>query len=190
MISKAMKGRLKEFGYAWIFKEVYYRIRSDLASPVNIPNWLQEQLLSFDGLAYDKVPIFKDKNDDVKMVKILRWVVAHIKYTRDFDKWRKLEYWQRWDETILSGTGDCEDMTTLVYAIAFYNHINVLQMAHTCGKVVGGGHCWLEYQAFEDNISYLIDAAYWPDLDLIPNRETFSSDSRYLTRWWRTGVTL
>jgi len=79
----------------------------------------------------------------------------------------------------------CEDGAILTFVMAHYNRIPAYKPVLCAGKVVGGGHCWVEFQDDNATNAKLIDWCYYTTRKKIKNRVLAKDDKRYLTRWFR-----
>lgn len=152
---------------------VYFIVNSNARKSVVVQEWLKEYIKNPCQELIDicKKEIKIDKNHDYTMTEILRWVIKNIKYVPDSTKWKMGDRWQSPQETIVSGTGDCEDGAILIYAMAIQCGVPESRVLLMCGDVLGGGHCWCSYRSTEYPLNWcFMDWCYWPD--------TRSPDSR------------
>lgn len=105
---------MKDMGYSWIFKSIWYRLDWRKPSYSEVNSWLKNQLLIYYSYDMKRLPKFKNKNRDKLVLEILTWVKKNIKYKRDIDRFKTGEKWQTWDETLMFGTGDCLSWDTKV----------------------------------------------------------------------------
>ena len=194
-MAKTFKDRLKELGFAYVFKEAWFRIFSDRPNYYSVNSFL---LSCLKERPVD-IPDFKNLDDDKKVVNILRWVKANIEYVSDNSQRkgniRNTEYWQTPFETVYLRTGDCEDMSILIFCLCRWNRVNPLKIRFVCGdvKITGGssGHAWTEYLADYDMNWYVLDAAYYYDGYHIPERLSIifnSVKNLYLKTWFKVSI--
>ena len=78
----------------------------------------------------------KGKTDDVTVINALKFVWGHTKYVRDIEKWKTKEKWQAAEETLGSGTGDCEDGSILLLVLCRLAGVNSKVIRVNAGSVL------------------------------------------------------
>jgi hypothetical protein len=111
-------------------------------------------------------------SNDIKILKILKFVNQYITYQTDVNIWKATEKWQTAEETWNIKTGDCEDGAILIYVLANHYGISDEQIrivagdvwdgknANTITKYIskqsniqsGDGLCQKEYKVFKKEI--------------------------------------
>jgi len=192
MFSDKFKEKLKGMGWAYMFKDVWFRIFSDKPNYYSVNEFLKKCL----DEKPEGIPIFNCKDEDKRVVEILRFVKKNIEYVSDNNRRkgsiRKVEHWQTPFETMYLKTGDCEDQAILIYCICKWSMVNPMKIRFVCGDVKTSsgvsGHAWTEYLADYDMDWYAMDSAYYFDFDLVPDRRsinTISMSNLYLKRWFK-----
>ncbi len=132
---------------------------------VNLQKWCLEycQVSALPRQVKDDMRYLKQSklSNDKKMKKILEYVHNNITYVSDSKNWKVAEKWQTPKETWALKSGDCEDGSVLIYAIAHYIGIPDYQLRIVAGDVIGGGHCYVIYTSNKNAIEYPIDWCYW-----------------------------
>lgn len=185
---------------SYIYQSVYYLVHSDYRQAVNLRGWLMQFLKDPAQIVKDTCnSIESNKDYDLQMLLIHKWVVANIKYVADSSKWKLDEYWQTPEETILNKTGDCEDGAILEFVLARMKGIPTNRLLILCGDVLGGGHAWLGYKPQEYPLNFVfMDWCYWTNINSIEFRNKFFIDkdnkvheysnkelkSNYYKVWW------
>lgn len=183
---------LKRYGFISALRYVYYQLDWRYPNRECIREFVREQLKV--AILRKDLPIFKGTQDE-KMLKILKYVNANLVYIQDEVKFGTPEKWATIDETLSDMRGDCEDGAILIYALAYKNGINPLQLELVCGDVEGGGHCWVEYAPDEfynykeDTMKWFtIDWCYWYSPDKFKDRVPKSEE--YIKDWFRLSIIL
>lgn len=173
-------------------KEAYHRTDSDSLSRVNVRKWFKD---AHDNHSTNTAELAKQimlehegKTNDQLAIILLKEVVRRITYKRDEERFGKLEYWQKPDETLANGEGDCEDGAVLLMSLMLHCGFPREQIRMWCGSVQGGGHAYTCYVAEHDGVEYVLDWCYWLSYRPIGvNRVPVRSNNKYLNRWF--GVT-
>lgn len=161
-----------------------YRLDWSKSTSVYLRDWISLQMLH----ASDEMKVIaeslKGVNDDVTVIKALKYVWCHTKYVRDIEKWKTKEKWQMAEETLGSGTGDCEDGSILLLVLCRLAGVSYKVIKINAGSVKGGGHCWVEYRSLSNGQSYFLDWCYWLDLNSIKHRKNSGELLNYYKVWW------
>ena len=178
---------------SYIDKIVCYAINSNYRKAVNLKSWIKEQV---ENPTYLVKKVIQDiginKDPDIQIMNILKWVHKNITYKSDSSVWKMAEYWQTAEETSIKGTGDCEDGAILIYVLARLSGIASQRLLIFAGDVVGGGHCWLGYRptCYPLNFCFM-DWCYWYSSKVIPSRDKFlingkdiQGDENYIKMWF------
>lgn len=183
---------LKQHGYDWSLRHVFYRLDWTTLSQEDIKLFLNKNVLIAQTIVNNniyKIPEFTGTRDEIVM-KIFKWVTKNIIYVSDIKKFGVKEKWEYVDNILNTKEADCESMTLLVYCLARAYDINPLQVKLVAGTVKEGGHCWLEYYPdynyeHSENCWYIFDAAYdAKNIDEYKVRTPSHVDDRYITRWF------
>ncbi len=148
-----------------ILYPIYYIMDYRVRKSVNLQKWFAEQVSNSCVKLKEIGDSIKDNKDyDYVMTDILRWVNKNIVYTTDSKKWKLAEVWQTPEETLTSGTGDCEDGTILIAALAHYKGIPSNRWLINCGDVSLGGHAYFIYRPTEYPLNWcFMDWCYYYD---------------------------
>ena len=175
---------LRKHGFVSAIRYIFYQLDWRRQNRECIRTFLREQIA--EAFKRKDLPIFKGTQDE-KMLKILAWVHSRLTYTPDQVKFNTPEKWATIEETLSDYRGDCEDGAILIYALAYKNGINPLQLHFVCGDVEGGGHAWIEYASDEFYPTwYTIDWCYWYDNSKFKDREPKSD--KYHKDWFRLSI--
>jgi hypothetical protein len=143
---------------------VKYVMSRKAGEPILVSRWLKENL-ERNATALDriiKLNGLKGSNDDITVVRCLRWVKRTITYTSDSVQYKDLEYWANVEETLKSKKGDCEDGAALLFCLCRRAGVSGKKLFLTAGSVDGGGHSWIRYVS--ENypfVAYPLDWCYW-----------------------------
>ena len=98
-----------------------------------------------------KIVRARDSND-MKMHKIERWVIKNIKYSSDKKQFNMIERWTLPYETLQRRSGDCEDGSILLMALAATAGIPKDRLRlYAPIRVSRGWHACVAYQRESDN---------------------------------------
>jgi len=180
---------VKEFGFMWALKDLYYRMNWNTPDPLSVKDYLIRNI-QIAQQHLDELPTFEGTRDDI-MLQILAWVKANVTYMSDPKKFKLVEMWEDLVQEDGKGvlqtmTGDCETGATLIYALARLHRISPLRLRFHTGNVPVGGHAWLEYQADEFygfDWWFTLDWCYHPDVSPFGDRAT-KDTSVYFKDWW------
>ncbi len=144
-------------------KSILYMIDWKTRRSVILSKWLSDSMnnLSDEFKEYAS-KIKKGETDDETIINILQKVNKDLTYVSDKAVWTVDEYWQTPNETLQKMTGDCEDGSIFIYALAIQKGISKDKLLIICGDVTGGGHCWIAYKPDEYPLNFVfIDWCYW-----------------------------
>lgn len=132
-------------------KFVTYMIDWRYRKAVHLKSWIKNQVDNPTEKVLEAVgQISKKDNYDKQMIEILKWVKINHVYKGDIDVWNIGEKWQTVDETLSLGTGDCEDISILIYVLGRLFKVPANRLMLICGYVKTntgkGGHCYLGYR--------------------------------------------
>lgn len=125
-------------------------------------------------------------SDDVKMVKIQKWVVDNIAYTEDDEQYGYDELWVPPVMLLKTKAGDCEDGAFLIMSLALNAGVDPSRLRMYGGFVdagvgaLSGGHGWVAYRRESDNEWVAADWSYFPDLGPMDDRTPLRKDTRYI----------
>lgn len=97
-------------------------------------------------------PIVKLKEDQITsnwlipdLIELREWVASNIKYKYDIEVHGANDYWQLPRETIILGTGDCEDFAILLVSLLRANGYGSKDVYVLAGPSTSGGysHAWI-----------------------------------------------
>ncbi len=165
-------------------RKVHYSLTSKDPQVTDVQKWLKGQVDKPTPALKECAKQFSGYTKDECILAILKWVKKTVAYKKDNDIWKLLERWQEADLTLSQKTGDCEDMSILIFVLARLNGIPYNQIRLVCGKVTAGGHCWIEYRADFDGVERIIDAAYHFDPTPIRKRKLIFECTEYYERWF------
>lgn len=182
---------LVNFGFSWSLKDILYRLDWRTPSVSSIKQYLVRNV----NLPFKKdigLPIFKGKDRDKIVMLCFKWVVDHISYQTDYEKFGVVEKWEDIDDVLETRRADCESMSTLLYVLCRIHGINPLQIKFVAGEVVigggTGGHAWIEYMSDSTITSMqwtILDPAYDPyNYAPFDKRKPAGLDKRYVRRWF------
>lgn len=181
---------LNKFGFISVSKAIYWVIDWRKPNRVSVREFIREQIA--DAFKRQDLPKFTGTQDE-KMLKILKWVKDNITYVPDKKQFNTPDYWTPIDTLLKTRKGDCEDGAILIYAIAYVNGVNPLQLEFVCGDVKGGGHAWIEYAPDEfydytnDTMKWFtIDWCYWYDSK--PFKDRVPKSDNYYKDWFRLSI--
>ena len=170
-----------------IASDIYYRLDWRTNKIENLRDWFNDNLhdVTTDIKFREKMVFFRSIEDvDQRAVAILRHVKGILTYIGDIYTWKLAEKWQTPLETWLSKKGDCEDGALLIAAFFYHCNIPSNQWTVTCGDVIGGGHCWINYTSGSNALRYHLDWCYWYDDKFVPLRQPFFMDNKYEKIWF------
>ena len=125
-------------------------------------------------------------SDDVKMVKIQRWVVFNIDYMTDEEQYGYAELWVPPVMVLNTMKGDCEDGAFLIMSLALNAGVDPERLRLYGGFVeVGdgaatGGHAWVAYRRESDDEWVAVDFSYYANLWPMDYRTPLKEDERYI----------
>ena len=181
----------------WLTEQIWYLMTRDGQEAKNVSKFLKDQVENKTTQFYLERLIKEQRWDtisdnDVKIVKILNWVIENIEYVSDINQYKQVEYWAPALDTLLNKKGDCEDGAVLIYCLAKLSGIPTNQLQIVAGSVDGGSHCWVRYvsEKYPYN-SFYIDWCYDYDSSWIDDRDAFidwnnkiTPNNRYKSIWW------
>jgi len=124
--------------------------------------------------------------DDVKMVKIQRWVVYNIEYKSDKEQYGYEELWVPPVMVLQTGQGDCEDGAFLIMSLGLNAGVDPSRLRMYGGFVdagqgaESGSHGWVAYRRESDNEWVAVDFSYYPDLSPMDYRTPLKDDEKYV----------
>lgn len=71
------------------------------------------------------------------------WVYERVQYVSDQQKWGVVDRWQSPALTLFDGTGDCEDMSLVLWSAAPWIGLSPGRLV--IGSIGGQGHAWVEF---------------------------------------------
>jgi len=71
------------------------------------------------------------------------WVYTNVTYKPDIEKWGKPDFWQSPEITLLTQSGDCEDMALVTWSAATLLGFSPGRLV--VGAVEDQGHAWVEF---------------------------------------------
>lgn len=177
--------------YNWAVYDVWYRMSSKIPYPKSVKEYLQRNVTIAHILTrMNKLPVFRSKSRDKRVLDIFTWVTENIEYQRDITKFGHVEEWEDIDNTLTTKTGDCEDMSCLMFAMCRVAQINPMQIRLVAGEVKlqgkVSGHSWLEYQSDETMNWHIFDPALFPNNTApFKYRKVLDDQSVYTKRWFK-----
>jgi hypothetical protein len=181
------RDKLREHGLGWMLRDFWYRMDWRKPNKDSVKKLLKAEYQVFYLKAY-KLPNYKNRSRDKRIIAILRWMTdkENIKYMQDFARWSVTEKWQSVFDTLRLKSGDCEDGAILIFAWARYIGIPSSHIKLWCGKVKTptstGGHACIEYKSDVDGKWYKIDWCFYPDTAYIKDRKI--KKDLYLETWF------
>jgi len=165
---------------------IQYIINSKYRKIVGLESWISSQVSNKSEILDNVLKKIKNYQDcDVQMIAILRYVVKNVKYKRDSVVWDMMEYWQTAEETINKRSGDCEDMSILMYVLARLKGVPSSRLFLFCGDVKNhntkstSGHCWLGYKANNYPLNFVfLDGCYYYNDKQCNVRNKFNIDGK------------
>ena len=195
LLAKLNKHKVDIYGYVdrhITRKIIKYVVDSNFRQSVSISTWLENSINRTLNLNDLKSKPRSIKNEDAQMMEILRWVKNNIKYVPDSKQWKRIEYWQKPQETLNSMQGDCEDGAILMYCLARMYGIPENRLLLICSDTPIGGHCYLAYKPTNYPLNFtFMDWCYNVDLRTIQTRtkysivgKTINGDKYYSNMWF------
>lgn len=171
---------------------------------VYLRNWIKPQVEK--GMADERVleivksiPKSVSQRYDTTVIWLLRWVQRNMTYVTDQVLWDTLDYWQTYEESLDTLTGDCEDGAVLLYVLCRAAGVPANRILVVCGDVSNGrggteGHAWVMYRPQKDPINpVFLDWCYWFSPNDVYKRHNYvlrtdnvivSKDKNYVKMWW------
>ncbi len=147
-----------------------------------MPSKLAQQIVD------DNMHIIKGCDNDTIVDWWFKWVVIHIIYKSDEDKFGVAEKWEHIDHVIATKQADCESGATLLYVLCRLSGVPKNRLRLFGGWVLNNGrkvgHVWLQYRSSYCGRFKLMDWSYHVDLHPIADKPWAYSDKRYVDRWW------
>lgn len=163
-----------------------YMIDSKFRTYKRLDSFLKDQVFNNDPVLFELAGQFRNiKDNDHKIIMILKWVREQIKYQYDNETYGMTEYWASAVQTYTNGVGDCDDINSLIYILARLSGVPSYLLWNCIGDVNGGGHYWLVYLSPNTGKLYPIDGTYWYSTISIKNRDVFKlTKSKYQKVWY------
>ena len=157
-----------------VFESVFeWIINSKYRTAVFLPTWIKEQV---DNPSENLLALAKtfdtSKDDNVKVINILRWIKDNVKYVGDNTKYKTPEYWQTAEETFNLKTGDCEDGGIFIYVLCRLAGVPEYKLKVGTATVTGGGHAFCMYFPQPHFMTFL-DFCYWYDSRNVDTRSKY-----------------
>ena len=177
----------KDISNQGFFKTWYsYITDSKYRTRVFLHKFLENQIIHPDKdlkIMADSFRQLSPKPDE-RIIEILKFVHKNVRYVDDRTNFNKIEYWAEAWETLLKGSGDCDDINSLIWVLARLSGMSPLQVWSAIGTTTIGGHYWLMYFSFKTDKWYSIDGTYYPDKRPINFRPVFKlSSTKYKIIW-------
>jgi hypothetical protein len=123
------------------------------------------------------------------MFRCEQYVKDKIKYVSDIKSWNEAEYWQIEQETMMKGTGDCEDMSILLYSLATKAGIPNWRIKLCAGNVMNPsngknvGHAYIIF--LRNDMTWTVcDCCYYPTTFRLENRVQHKDNQYYRDIWF------
>ncbi len=115
--------------------------------------------------------------DDMKVIKIAKFVNKHITYKFDINNYNRNEYWASPYEVYKRKIDDCDGYAFLILKLMELAGIPAYRRKISAGSTRGyGGHAYILYLSRKDNEWYVIEGSLRPDesflsFGIMPHRE-------------------
>ncbi len=187
-VKMSIKELLKKIGFSWSFSDFFYRYDRRKPDSKSLKTFLTVQVDKANSLS--TLPTFKGSHDEI-MNKAFFWIEKNIVYISDQTNYGISEFWAPVEQIMVKKSGDCEDMSILLFCIARKLRVSPLQIRLVCGlyedEFQSNGHAWIEYLS---DASYYATPApwtenkYWTIYDPAMARVINFEDARYKKRWF------
>ncbi len=133
--------------------------------------------------------------DNQKALVCLKWVIQNIPYKSDATNYKVAEFWCMPYETILKGSGDCEDQGILLANLLLVAGIPNWKIRLVAGYVFEPvskkqiGHLYVTLFDSETEKWKICDTCYYPNLKLIKDREEYKKETMYQETWFSFNAT-
>lgn len=171
----------KEFKTNFISKPILWCISWKYRKYKYLTEVMKENINNIEPYVYDKCKQFDQKDPDIKIIEIAKYIDKHVKYVAEIG-----DEWGSPVETLKSGFGDCENYHILLYTMARYSGITNLQTFCWIGNVLKSdgtkeGHFAFLYYSTKTNQLYVIDLTYYKSIGSIEYRTPFKHQGhRYI----------
>lgn len=137
---------------------------------------------------------FKDFDNDVKILKIARYVNSNLTYTNDEVNYGKVEYWADPYEVIRRWRDDCDGFAVLIAYLGWAAGIPRYRLKVVAGEIkydsgAIGGHAYCQYLREGDNLWYTIEGSWYAKEAFARYRKHIPHTDdmkRYDALWWST----
>ena len=160
-------------------QEVIYEAQD--SNPRDVRNFVFDKSYILDRII--KKYRLKGPNDDETVWRCCMFVQDYIKYVGDEEARGQLEFWQYPEDTLIRGTGDCEDGAILMKTLTLCAGVPDWKVKIVAGNVKGGGHAYCTYIR-DDDTQCILDWCYWPNRLKINRRPDFLNESNYYEIWF------
>ncbi len=157
LVQEQFKGIPVEKWYQTVY---YYMIDSKYRTKKRLDKFLSEQLIDPDFTLVRLAEKLRDKNPDITVMNILRWVRDNIKYEYDKDNFGKNEFWATAVETFNIKIDDCDGQNGLIYVLCRIAGIPPYVLYSVIGDSAVGGHYWVVYYSTRNRKLVCIDATF------------------------------
>jgi len=154
-----------------------------------LDNFLSKQIDNPDPVIKSIAKDFalKYRDDDERIIAILKYAYTNIKYTTDIDNpnFRRMEYWADASETWRLKRDDCDGINAFIYVVARLSGIPSIKLFSAIGMASNFGHYWVVYFSTKTMKWYAIDGTAWVNISKIPQREEFKfTSNKYNDIWY------
>ena len=130
------------------------------------------------------------QTDNHKALTCLKWIIQHIPYKSDTINYKQNEFWCMPYETLVKGSGDCEDMSILLANLLLIAGIPNWKVRVATGFVFEPhtkkqvGHAYVTFFDDETEKWVILDSCYYPNLKNIVDREEYKKETMYEGLWF------
>lgn len=169
----------------YISKIIAYVINSKYRKSIDLTPWIKRIIL-YDSKKIDsvleKIPTIADY--DIQMHEVFKYVVKELMYVGDNETWGMREYWAYGEQTLLRGSGDCEDGAILMYELARKKGIPSNRLFIWVGMTESGAHCSLLYRPKNYPLCFaMMDWCLYRDMDNISKRDLYLLGGKNVARF-------
>ena len=175
----------------WVITFLKYMIDSKYRTTKRLDLFLKDQLHKPHPQLVEvaKELRMKARTPDQLIINILKYVNRRIKYKTDKENFGYIEQWADAYDVWSSRKDDCEGQNSLIYILARLAGISDLSLWSAIGTVSINkqkvGHYWNIYYSTKKEEWYTIDSTFYPDMNPIRLRSSFTFNSRkYSTIWY------
>ncbi len=168
---------IKLLSDSFIFSSISWLINAKYRKYSKLNSFLKNQPINDEILKLAQK--LKNKNPDITVINILKYIKKHIKYKND-----KYEEWKNAIQTLLDMFGDCDDMNSLVYILCRLAGVHQFQLFCGIGSMSNGGHFFPLYYSTKERKLVTLDTTYYASVISVKNRDDFNDLSYHKNLWY------